>query len=302
MSNNAPLPKENVSFLVTEYIADDWLKNHNYKHQRELKQTHINSLSRMMINGVFRQKTQINFMRLGNSYHLTNGQHTLSAIVKSKCAQNLSVIVSIAKTEEDIADDFSRHDTHLTRKFADSLVAHEVDVRIGVTRTQLNWITAGAIHAEFLKGATRSKSKTSITHDEKLQIVNKYVDIGKSTIEFFSGKTNNAYLTRKTTIAAAMLCNEKHEHAHEFWAEMAKDDGLKTGDPRKTLLEWLRSKTTGGGRNYNTGKTIVADHEFIKAMAACWNAWIDGRELKIIKYDFSAKDVEFKSVGTFNAR
>src|SRR4249920_224336 len=131
-------PKEAMSKLVTPELASIWRMQHHYSGQREFRQVHRDSLARMMRAGMFRQKTQISFMQVGDMYYLTNGQHTLSAIETSGCPQILSVVVTRGNSMEDVADDFSRHDTHLTRRFGDSLAAHGVHEEFGIPITQLH--------------------------------------------------------------------------------------------------------------------------------------------------------------------
>ena len=297
-------PTESISFKVTPEIAANWLANHNYEHQRNIRAYHVQALARTMEAGQFREKTQINFMRLGDSFHLTNGQHTLSAIEKSGIAQNLCVIVSVARCMNDVADDFSRHDTHLTRQLSDALSAHEVDKELGVTKTQLQWISAASLYLRFLKGEVTFKGNTHSTHDEKIETIRKYGIIGKEALSFFEGHTNKSYLTRKTTLAIAMLCHEASNHAGEFWAAIAMDDGLKANDPRKVLLEWLKSRvTTGGAYGMSTlSKKTTTDPDFIKGIASAWNAWIESRELKIIRTDHDASTVVFKGVGELTVK
>lgn len=298
------LPFESTSLEVTPSIASDWLSNFNYKHQRKIRPLHVNSLARMMENGCFRQKTQINFMKLGSDFYLTNGQHTLSAIVKSGVFQNLCVIVSNAKTMCDIADDFARHDTHLTRQLSDSLHAHELDVEIGVTKTDLQFISAASLYLSFLKGESNRSSIRSYTNDEKLVIVRKYGYLGRDALSFFVGNTQKTYLTRKTTLAVVMACKEATENAGDFWTALANDDGLRANDPRKTLLEWLKLKMTAGSSwgAVNSKKQTANDHELVKGIASAWNAWVEGRQLKCIKINFDSATVELNRVGVFNVK
>ena len=292
--------------LVTPEMAGDWLSSHNYRHQRKLRAYHVANLSRMMQAGTFRQKTQINFCRLGDSFHLTNGQHTLSAIRASGIAQILSVIVSVVSNDKEIADDFSRHDTHLTRQLSDALIAHELHTELGVTPTALNTIAAGCMFYAYLVGERSVKGATQSTHDEKLETIGRHGLLAKRVLDCFDGFMNLGFLTRKATFAAAMFCFSKDaELSFDFWRNVATDDGLRATDPRKAIREWLRERVTPGGAYNNRGggsAKVAADHEMVKAIATAWNAWIECRELKMIKIDRDSDMVEFKRIGSLRTK
>jgi len=62
------------------------------------------------------------------------------------------------------------------------------------------------------------------------------------------------------------------EKAEEFWKGLAMDDGLARNDPRKALLEKLRSQE-------GSHSIPVQLH----AVASGWNAFYHGRKLKEIR-------------------
>jgi hypothetical protein len=260
----------------------------------------------MMKEGKFRKKTQVAFMYVDGTYYLTNGQHTLAAIELSGVAQELSVVINTGDNMDDVADDFARHDTHLTRQFGDSLVAHAVHEELGLTPRALHFATASIIYYAWATGETGQRFAQQLTHDEKLALVRKHGHLAAQALGFFEGATSRGHLTRRTTVAPAMLCAKvQPETAEQFFRTMAMDDGLRQGDPRKTILEWLRARTTPGGRYSTTSvehTKVAADHELVKAIASAWNAWIDGRELRAIRINFDLPTAEFKNVGTLTVR
>ena len=294
-------PKEGF-ILVTPQMASRWRVEHHYDGQRVFKQWHCKNLADMMRAGLFRPKTQIAFVRLGDKLFMTNGQHTLAAIELSGVPQLLSVVINDANSEQEVADDFARHDTHLTRQFADSLVAHDVHSDLGVTSTALNSIAAACIFYEQMLGQMTVRGAQMITHDEKLRIVRKHGELGVIAWRFFEGAYTKKYLIRRTTLAPAMACAaETLDMAEAFWVAIARDDGLRAADPRKTLLEWLRIRSTVGGRygNVNASGQVASEHELVKGISVAWNAWVRGDDLKMIKVNFDAPTATFANVGTF---
>jgi hypothetical protein len=250
----------------------------------------------MMADGMFRQKTQVAFVELESHYFLTNGQHTLSAIVLSGCPQVLDVVVSSVRSREELADDYARHDTHLTRRFADSLVAHECDVELGVNRTQLSWIVAAIQYFAYITKLHSTDSTTQLTHDEKLALLRKHGKLAKDALYLFDGYSQSSWITRKSTLAPTMFTYiNAPDLATEFWTTFAADDGLRATDPRKTLREWLRDSVTQGARRSVGGG--AHNHELVKGIAACWNAWCEDRTLRFVRVDRDPTTATFVRCG-----
>lgn len=291
--------------VVSPEVAGTWLANHNYEHQRQVRPTHVKTLTKEMQEGRFRQKTQVNFCRLNDVYALTNGQHTLNAIVQSGCAQLLNVVVLDVDNTDQIADDFARHDTHLTRRISDSLVAHEMDKYFGVTRTMLNQMTAGAMFYAYMNGEITQRSAHNLSHDAKLIMLKKHGELARDAMQTLPSltKSQSIVATRKTTVAAMMIVYKySPSMCVEFYGGMFLDDGLRRGDPRKTLLTYFReTKTAGGASNtMSEAKRAVADHMLVKAQALAFNAFAARKDLLIIRPNFESKTVEFKNIGVFS--
>jgi hypothetical protein len=97
---------------------------------------------------------------------------------------------------------------------------------------------------------------------------------------------NGKAALRRQSVAAVALCTLKHqpERAAEFWHGLAMDDGLRRTDPRKSLLEKLRS---GDG-----ARSIVF---LMHAVATAWNAFLAGRKMKEVRVQ---RDKPFRIAGT----
>jgi hypothetical protein len=295
------MPEEGV-YIVTPFDAAHWLEVANYEHQRPIRQWHVSNLKKEIDAGRFRKKTQVSFCRLNDKYMLINGQHTLTAIKTSGVPCLLSVVIHDVSTMEEVADLYAQEDTHLTRRFADSLVAHEEHIRLGITITEMSWVAAACAYFAFMVGELDSKGASAITHTEKHLLTRKYGELAVSALRLVvnpSGHKNN-YANRKTTLGPMMFVFRNDPNLCEnFWGEMFKDDGLRVGDPRKTLLGIFRDSTTIGGRSGALGvKRTFADHHLVKAQAVAFNAFVDRRQLKLIKYSHDDRTVEFKGVGT----
>jgi hypothetical protein len=295
------IPQEGIS-VVTPEDAAYWLETHRYEHQRSLRVCHSANLTKEVLAGRFKQKTQIAFCRLGDKYMLTNGQHTLTAIKNANRPWLLSIVIHETRSMEEVADIYAMEDTHLTRKFADSLVAHEEHIRLGVTVTEMSWIAAACGFYAFMIGEIPSRSTTSLTHSEKLLLTRKHGELAVSALKITvaPNSSKSGFMNRKTTLAPMMFVyNKSPDMCYQFYGEMFADDGLRIGDPRKTLLDFFRdSVTIGGAFSSFKQKRALSDHHFIKAQASAYNAFVDRRNLKHIKIDHESKEAVFKGIGT----
>lgn len=307
ISDAEPLaPVKGMDLIVTPEMAANWRKHWDYIGQRPFRPWHCDNLTQEMRSGRFRKNTQVAFMRYQGRYYCTNGQHTLEAVARSGVPQTLCISVEDASSMEDVADDFSRHDTGLARQFGDALAAHAVHEDLGVTRSALHIITAAVTYFASVSGESSQRAAQQLTHDQKIGLVRKHGALARQAFELFEGATTRGYFTRRTTMVSAMAClRADPDRAKQFYRAMALDDGLRVNDPRKTLLDWLRTRTTPGGRyGTNSGSVkVAADHELVKAIAAAWNAWVDGRDLQVISLkNFDAPTADFKNVGSLTVR
>lgn len=292
--------------MVDGIAAATWLSAFNYEHQRPIRPYHVANLASEMVQGRFREKVQINFCRTGRGvYHLVNGQHTLSAIASCKLPQLLSVVVTDCADAAAVADEFARHDTHLTRQLSDALVAHEMDQALGVTRTELSWIAAACNQYSYMKGENSRHGASRLTNDQKLQLIRQYGRLGADALRVISHASaiRNAYICRRTTLACVMHVYQWSPDAcSRFYGDMALDDGLKTGDPRKTLLEYFRDRVTAGGAWTTVAvRKVTPDHYFVKAQAVAFNAFIADKTLKLIRFDKDVSEAKFVGPGTVRA-
>ena len=80
---------------------------------------------------------------------------------------------------------------------------------------------------------------------------------------------------RSTGILAVALYTLRHQpaRAREFWMGLAEHDGLRKNDPRATLYSDILTRTMATG----------SIRQRVQQPALAWNAFCEGRDLKIIK-------------------
>lgn len=96
---------------------------------------------------------------------------------------------------------------------------------------------------------------------------------------------NKSLFYRGAVLAVALVtCRYSPEKAIGFWGGAATDDGLRNGDSRKALINWLR--------NNSVRKAQAMQH---RAAIACWNSWFKDKSLTKVYPDTGAS---LKILGT----
>jgi len=83
---------------ITPDMARFWLETYKYKYQRNIAQNNVNTLTLEMLAGRFNEQTTISFAMIDGKYVLLDGQHRLTAIVKSN--KSTYSIVQLAKRKQ----------------------------------------------------------------------------------------------------------------------------------------------------------------------------------------------------------
>ncbi len=83
--------------------------------------------------------------------------------------------------------------------------------------------------------------------------------------------------------------------SYVFWRGIAEDDGLRRGDPRKTLLD-LFKKTSAGGHRPDE-KRNMTDRAFIKHISLAWNAHYEDRKMQSFRINDTKDTSEIKFSG-----
>lgn len=282
--------------FVTPYQATSWLTHDNYEKQRPLRTSHVEYLSNEIKKGRLIAGTPIHFASDGNRRYLVNGQHTLAAIAHAKMGQLLTVMLTRVSSAQEIAELYFRHDNHLSRTISDAFRALDLVDKIDLTLTEQQWLgSAFYLISEGFCG--KGGAKTRVSRDDLAQGVIRLAKPARRYFDALSGCRSALMkaLTRRASVAVGVVTMHYClDIAPDFWREVAHDDGLKIGDPKKTLSDFLvETGASGGGI---IGRRSASSPYHCRAIATAWNAFYQGKPLKLIKvFDESA---EIKILGT----
>jgi len=267
---------------ITPDIAIEYLsEKYSYEFNRKVKPHHVEFLADAMEKGRFDPTSQIAFACIPNEKdYIINGQHTLSAIIKSNLPQTLNVVRYIVSSLDEVHSLFSHYDIGYLRSFADSVRAFGVADNTGLNHTQIKQ-TAAALR--YMKsGFPRGSASVKKSSEDMIQFI---YDWNEEALLIFNlliageKKTNRRLKTSAVLSVLLVIMRYNPAKGAEFVSQVASDDGLRVGDPRKALNRYLRdtSKNT-----ITTGKKSATNGQLARACAKSWNKFISNVNAKNI--------------------
>lgn len=269
--------------LITPELAQKIVSEANYDRQRPVDQRDVSVYAEMMRRGLWDLTDPISFARFNGNLVLVNGQHRCHAVIAYGRPVEFRVAINDCATEADLKALFYRFDTVMRRR-----TAHQVLSAIDLAAEhKVSKSTAIATYRAIgiIANGFTTPSNYTVKSDvaAKLKIVDLRVEActpwwpAAQQIEDAMKRALpelRPRLLRATTFAVALLTMRyQPARATEFWRGVAENDGLKRADVRHLFVRDLL------GRDVSTG---VNDQGILTASIA-WNAWFEGRPLKIIK-------------------
>lgn len=282
---------EDGVYVIGPKDAAKILEDANFKGQRKRYNHHIDLLAYAMRRGQFSEKTQLVFVKLNGKLHLVNGQHRLAAVMISGRDVLFTCTILDRATEEELRAEYYRHDrAQRHRSTSEVLNAVSATETYEISKTMATAVFNAAallandlVEPNYLRQPVEARSD-----DHKLGVAKEWWPYAKKFQECLDAVARDdagkkipgipknikakLYTNGFTAVALATL-RDQEEKATEFWTGLAQDDGLRQGDARKTLLNDMTTRTL------NTG----GKKQSVIAPALAWNAFFEGRTLKIIK-------------------
>ena len=261
---------------VSPAVALELVSKFNYAHQRPCSKKHVMGLAEAMKRQEFRPYTEICFAVLDGQPILINGQHTLNALGLSRDPLWLSFKFYLTKNAKEIESLYSTMDVGRTRSARDAMGGIGEELNLATTERDRLGVAAVFIHNgfQFVGGnITAAKAYESKNFELRKELMRQWRDEAATYFSCINAanvpRANKEFFLRGSVVAIG-LCTVRSnpKKAIEFWSTAVLDDGLRMGDPRKTLFNWLRANPVGS-----------ALHKQHRAATLCWNAWCEGRSL-----------------------
>lgn len=248
--------------------------NRNEKQGRQ----HILALSRMMKAGQWRRGGGIEFARAPDGkLTLVDGHHRMLAQVEAGVDIEWTVIIHDLETADQVRDLFWTFDTTLRkRSMANVLSGVNAADGMGVSSKVARALAGAAVYIDNGMRAPAGGATRIYTPAERLELASKWAAEARDYERAISNApaANKSKLHSSQVVAVALITLRADPvQAKEFWAGLASDDGLRRGDPRKSLLDWLRSTHLS-----SAGMQTAA-----VACARAWAAWVSGKDINFIR-------------------
>lgn len=262
---------------VTPEIAQAFLAC-NFDKQRRVDYQSVHSLARAMKSGQFTTNT-IKFAILNSQRVMTNGQHTLLAVIESGSTVLLPVADFVVDSQDDIAKLYFHEDTQRRRNFGDSIRALALPESLKVSPTDIKRCASALKWIKGSFGVVR-QTMNSISYDDFHEWVPLWINEAKLISAAISPCENDIrnMITAQSLYSVALItARYRPDMAVEFWKQVAQDDKLERYDPRKTIRNWCIANRAIASNDYRISGYVVS-----RAAILAWNAWIDGRTLRYI--------------------
>lgn len=241
-------------------------------------QSHIDALARQMVDGTWLPKSPIDFAKQPDgTLTLVNGHHRMLAQVKSGRDIEWSVVIHDVDDEDDVASLFWRFDTVMrVRSMTNILDGVNASENLELSKGGTVALSRAVVFIDNGMRPTVGAGGKTYTPAEKLALMADWQTEARVYEECITAAIKDArrklYGTQVMAVALVMI-RANPERAIEFWTGLAADDGLRRGDPRKTLLDLLRDTHAA-----SAGLTYTA-----AACARAWASWDAGKELTMIR-------------------
>jgi hypothetical protein len=273
--------------LVTPEMAAGWQSECALTYQRKLRDPVAEYYSQEMLRGDWDLTTVLSFGRvLDGPWKLVDGQHRLSAVIRSSTTQPFVLKYVTYKTEEDLANAYARTDQGAKRTPNDQARAWALAERYGLFPEWVGRFTAGVRFVSDKFGWRNFRPHPTELHalmDEYAEAMRGFYNVGGNTSKLMRNP-----MRRSATVAVGLVTFRFSaniygiETVEKFWEGISLDDGLHRGDPRKTAHDHLLGTRMGFGSG--KGPSISPAYSS-RWLASCFNAHVENRNLYDAKPD-----------------
>lgn len=268
---------------MSQGTAKRILEELNFPGQRAIDSRRVFGHAHAIVKGDWIESYPIHFTALPDGrIWLVDGQHRLTAIAQSIAPVSVTLRIVDMESEKEARNFYAGFDgkgsVRTNVQIIDAVgIAEALNLGTRMTRAVYEAAPLLMNKLEPLSGSVSIKANPSMyLQSNRLAIVTEWA---KQALEFDeitkkAGKGLYEKL-RKTGPVAVALYTLRHQpaRAKEFWSGVANNDGLRRGDPRHTLIQDFAVRDIGSG----------SVRQRVQQSTLAWNAFCEGRDLKIIK-------------------
>lgn len=284
-----------LTLTVTPEMAKKMLETCIFENQRQVRVYHVHRLASEMTGGRFWPGTSIHFVQTPTGNVLVDGQHRLAAVIESGMPIEFTVVTHENGYENSVAKAYTRLDAGLPRTVEDKFRAYDLAEKTGFTPTKLQRVASAA--QLIAAGYTSPQRGGRLAYDDLQAAIIYYSQYARQYFEIVNESPDSISdsLLRGSSVALGITtlagCDDVAV-AIDFWRGVAFDDGLHVGDPRKMLNRWLIESSERGGHKVGGAKTWQS----CRVIASVWDAFIQKREVKLIRLPKVCKELKMERV------
>lgn len=255
--------------------------------QRDLAVGQEKHLARLIKLGLF-GTGHVVLAKVNGAIRVANGMHTLHAIERAGGAARVLIEWYRCRNNEDYVQLFHMFDTeNRKRSNKDSAKAFLMgysEKLPEVSPTLLSMFRSGVEQAKQMMAEKRVRP----TQHERYKAVLSYEEEFNFFLSLDSMKAHRELLNRSAIIAAVILTYQANaELAQSFWEQVVTGffDKKDPSHPPVLLNRYLRTVVCGGVNSSTMKKNmiLVPRKHLYAACIRAWNAFADGRALKVLK-------------------
>ena len=262
-----------------------WIvRDRRYDRQRDETKAkgRIAVFAEQMSRGIWTQRTQIDFAILNGELIMVNGHTRMRAQEKADAEIVWSVVLHPCETMDDVRKLYYTFDTNVGIRSAENILNGVAFDEMTGLKKQFGlalWKAAPIVASRLEMGKRKMTDEELFAQrltDDRLSIAMQYLEEALILQTAFA----NAPIREKRKLRSGGLfalgivtTRAMPEKSKDFWTGIADNDGLRRNDPRATFLNYISNHDMSSG---------VANAA-VYAGARCWNAFVDGRDQKIIK-------------------
>lgn len=261
---NTYIMTNDVTVAVETITPDraEWLLSRNNVN-RALRSDRVESYARQMTDGLWRLTGEPITL---NGTDLLNGQHRLSACVKAGVPFTTVVVRGVA------TDAMRVMDSGLPRSVADALGFE------GHTNTR-NLSALTRLVLSYEQGIIRGERRKAmlISRDAIIDFVNNNAGLAVKASGWGADVWQVMRMSRAAWSAVAfLLLRSDEEAASSFLTLLTTGENLPAGSPILALRSWALQSIAAKRRRETW--------EIVGASIKAWNAWLQGDEIKLLKF------------------
>jgi hypothetical protein len=292
-NNHTDASEDHLGFLregfltLTASQAAEVIRNGSYDKQRSINNNHCLALSKLMQSGQWMPKDKLDFALFEGRISLINGHHRMIAQSMSGAAIEWTVAIHKCNHLDEVRNLYACFDVNVRKRTAENILQGlDFQSEFGLSKTAASGLYKATSFIIGKFDVARMRGNVGDADERaNARLVNYRIAVAREfgmsmrLLEELlepAPAAVSALLKKQisgATAVALVTLRHQNEIATEFWGGIAKNDGLKRGDPRSAFLTDIQNRT------FNRG---ISSQSYVAATRA-WNAYFEKKELFLIR-------------------